>query len=249
MNALTVYSPDELELLKELDLMPAGMENLRPGDTGMPPRLRISSQNQPLEIGGKEIQSGHIANLMTGENWKTVNVIPLVFLPVTRVMWPATYSADNAAECASNDGRFPREDANLRSAQPGPCANCPMSQFTNGAAPRCSEQRNFLVYVVETGEAAILTLQRTGTKSARHLTALARSTGIKRAISMTTTKVSGDKGTWWEPVFSRGEPLPVNDILAIAELRNELKNLTITADIVDEAPPAAAEPVFDEVPF
>jgi len=232
MNALTVYSKDELAILNELDLMPAGMGNLEAGDVGMPPRLRISQPNRPVTIGGEEVTPGNIVNTMSGESWDSVAIVPIVFLPRTRVMWPKEYNADNAPECVSNDGKLPDlARADVTNPQPGPCATCPMATFPEGGGkPRCSEQRNFLVWLVEAGEPAILTLQSTAIKEARHLTALAKTTGLKKAVKMTTVKVKDSRGSWFVPQFSRGDALPVESIMALAEARDELRNLVINAD-------------------
>ena len=247
MTDLILSPEQQLAQLTDFDLMPAGLETLEPGDTGMPPRLRISQPNRPIEIGGEEAQPGMIVNTLTGEYSETINIVPIVFLPKTRVMWPVMYSADSTPECVSDTGLKPTPRADTTNPQPGPCVTCPMAEFVNGQKPRCTLQRNFLVWVVETGEAAILTMQSTALKEARQLTTLAKTAGLKRTIKMTTLKVKDDRGSWYVPRFSRGDNLPAEEIVNLVQVRNELKNLVISADIVEDT--AVSEPEDDEVPF
>lgn len=233
-SQMVVYSEEERALLAGLDLGVEGEENLNAGDIGMPPRLRISQPNRPIELGDTEVTPGHIVNTMTGETWEQVGIVPLVFLPSTRVMWPAGFDANSKPECVSNDGEYPdlaRED--LTNPQQGPCATCPMAQFVDGGKPRCNMQRNFLVWLVDNNEPAILTMQSTAIKEAKNLTALAKMSGIKKAIVLATRKVKDDRGSWFVPQFIRGDALPIQTILALVEAKAELANLVITADTAE----------------
>ena len=239
-TALVVRDEKELEaLLVDVDLTVAGEENLESGDIGMPPRLRISSQNRPIEVGDKEASPGSIVNTLTGEIYEHgLDIVPLVFLPRTRVMWPTEFSASNEPLCASDDGRQPSissETRTLLNAQLGPCDACPFGKFgENGEAPRCKMQRNFLVMLVEQEEPAILTMQSTALTPARTLTTLAKTQGVCKSIKFVTQLVKGDQGTWYIPAFTKGRKLTNAEILALVEARDELKNLVIAADVVQE---------------
>lgn len=235
MNDLTIYGEKDLELLASLgnELKVGGMENLEPGDVGMPPRLRISQPNRPIEAAGEETQPGVIVNIVTGECWNQLEIVPIMFLPKTRVMWPAEYSADNDPECLSDDGKHPTTSRDVTNPQIGPCDTCPMSQFIDGAKPRCQVQRNFLVWLVESGEPAILTMQSTGLKEARKLTRLAKMQGLKKSILLSTLKIKDDRGSWFIPVFSRGEQLSVSNILELVNAKSELENLVVQADTAE----------------
>jgi len=245
MTELTVVEEQgsEIALPPDFDDRVAGEENLRQGDTGMPPRLRISSQNRPIE--GTE--PGDIVNTLTGAVSRTIEFIPMVFLPTTRVMWPATFDANNTPVCVSDDGTNPLDDQNrATNPQEGPCSMCSYSQFGgDGTPPVCKAQRNFLVLTLPDYEPAIITLSSTGIAVAKQLTALARMTGIRKAIVMATRQVSSDKGTWWAPQFVVGSKLANDEVLMAAEFRNGLKNLIITADIVQEN--GASEPAGNVV--
>lgn len=247
---LTTIAAEEKALLAQLDpadLLPAGMENLEPGDTGMPPRLRISQRNRPIEVGDGEAEAGSIVNSLTGEIYDQVEIVPLVFLPRTRVMWPETFSADNDPMCLSDDGHYPSRTSEMRNVtkpQAGPCEDCPLAKFTDeGTPPRCKMQRNFLVWLVEQGEPAILTMQSTALKAARQLTTLARTQGLRKSIVFATREVKSDQGQWHIPAFVKGHRLDTSELLELVEVRGELQNLIVGADIdaaeVEEAPESA----------
>jgi len=280
-TALAVTVEEEMALraqLENLDLSPAGMENLEPGDTGMPPRLRISQNNRPVEIGDTTVPGGNVVNVLTGQHDKSLEIIVLMYLPRTRVCWPPTFSADNSPLCLSNDGKYPVNADDIRATNPmsGPCASCPYSQFDDdGTPPQCQLQRNFLVstqfaespggavvYQTEAQEIAILTLSSTATKAAKTLTALSRTGGLKRTITMTTQEIKSDKGNWFVPAFTKGSKLLTVQIIELVGARDELKNLVVTADLQNgsgqsvepeqrddfpQAPPPEED--FDEFPF
>jgi hypothetical protein len=236
-TALAVQQEQELEaLLENVDLGVAGEENLESGDIGMPPRLRISAQNRPIQVGDKIAPPGSIVNTLTGEVYEHgLDIVPLVFLPRTRVMWPTEFNANNEPQCASDDGHIPSASSDTRTLinpQVGPCADCPFGKFgANGEAPACKMQRNFLVMLVEQGEPAILTMQSTALTPARTLTTLAKTQGVRKSIKFVTQLQNGDQGTWYVPAFTKGRKLTNAEILALVEARDELKNLVIAADV------------------
>ncbi len=242
------YSAEELALLDSLDMRVGGEENLEKGDVGMPPRLRISQPNRPIEMSGEAVEAGRIVNTLTGEMFESLEIVPIVFLPRTRVMWPLKYGADNAPMCVSDDGNFPSSDRDVSDPQSGPCNICQMAQFVNGDKPRCAMQRNFLVWLVNEQEAAILTMQSTAIKQARHLTSLAKMYGIRKSIIVDSVLVKDSRGSWYIPVFSAGKKLAIRDIVQIAEAKSDLLNLVISAD-VDDAPNDGHVVEEDDVPF
>jgi hypothetical protein len=255
-TALTVAEQEAQTALAQLDpaaLMPAGIERLENGDTGMPPRLRISQPNRPIKIGDEKIEPGLIVNTLTGQTWTDLDVVVLVFLDKTRVMWPVNFDTNNDPECLSNDGKVPAQPLDMRpmtNPQTGPCDECPWAQFGEDAPPRCKKQRNFLVWLVEQKEPAILTMQSTALKSARHLTTLARTKGLRSSVIFTTTSVEDNRGSWVIPAFTAGRRLTASEILELVEVRGELQNLVVGADVeaaeVEETP----EPVeAEEMPF
>lgn len=257
-KALTVQ--EERELLADFDLDIAGDENLEQGDIGMPPRLRISQPNRPIPIGEGEAPDGSIVNTLTEEIFASgLEIVPLVFLPRTHVMWPAKFSADNDPQCASDDGKHPSSSSDARTLtnpQRGPCADCPSAKFgADSEAPACKMQRNFLVWLVEQGEPAILTMQSTALTSARQLTTLAKTQGLRKSISFATREVKDDRGKWFVPAFGKGRKLAVDEILALAEARDELRNLVISADVAEEMQdngsdaPRDLQPEEDPIPF
>jgi len=214
----------------------AGDENLERGDVGMPPRLRISQPNRPIKIGDDDAPAGAFVNTVTNEVFPDgIEIVPLVFLPRTRVMWPAQFNADNDPLCASDNGQDPAvtgDQRKLTNPQRGPCAQCPSAKFgADGDKPACMAQRNFLVWLVESSEPAILTMQSTALTQARHLTSLAKMQKLAKTIMMVTQKQSDSRGQWYVPTVSKGRKLEEMDLLSVLEARNELQNLVISADV------------------
>ena len=255
ITALTIQERQALEAqLDGMDLGVAGAENLRPGDIGMPPRLRISQANRPIVVGDKDAPDGSIVNSLTGEIFTDgVDIVPIVFLARTRVMWPEGFATDNDPMCASNDGEMPAassEERPLLAPAPGPCATCMYAKFgANGEAPRCKMQRNFLVWLVDQGEPAILTMQSTALSAARALTALAKTQGLRKSVRFVTQVVKSEKGRWHIAAFARGRKLEVPEVLALVEARNELQKLVVGADVSDdmrESNGNDAAPVIEE---
>jgi len=258
MNTDLVLKAEQLlAQLVPSDLLPGGMENLEPGDTGMPPRLRISQRNRPIDTGAGEAPAGSIVNTLTGEIFEAgVEIVPIVFFPTTRVMWPPTFSAENDPMCLSDDGEWPYVGVGRKVSDPqsGPCESCTYAQFgDDGTPPTCKRQRNFLVLLVDSMEPAILTLSSTALKSARTLTTLARTQGLRKSVMFTAREMDNDKGRWHVPAFTAGNKLAAPVVLAIIEQRNELANLIITADVDDvEQVTIDPQPDFeesDELPF
>jgi hypothetical protein len=241
-TALAERTDDEYELmLADADLTVAGEENLREGDIGMPPRLRISQPNRPIEVGDDEADPGAIVNSLTGEIANALEIVPLVFLPRTRVMWPPDFSTTNDPLCASDNGEKPREptaERPLGDAQQGPCNGCLYGQFNeDGSPPPCKLQRNFLVMVLngEAPEPAILTLQSTNIAPARQLTTLAKTQGLRKSVRFVTQETKTERGRWYTAAFGSGRKLTPQELVALVEAKNELQNLVITADVAEAA--------------
>jgi hypothetical protein len=214
----------------------AGEQNLEQGDVGMPPRLRISQPNRPIKVGDDPVPAGAFVNSVTNEVYHDgLEIVPLVFLPRTRVKWPERFSADNDPECASDDGKTPSLSSDMRklnAPMSGPCADCPSAKFSEDSTPpSCKVQRNFLVWLLDSSEPAILTMQSTALSSARALTTLAKTQGLTKSVMLITQKQSDNRGEWYIPATARGRKLEAHELLAVAEARNELENLVITADV------------------
>lgn len=228
-------------------LQVAGDENLEQGDVGMPPRLRISQPNRPIKVGDNDVPAGAFVNTVTNEIYQDgLEIVPLVFLPKTRVMWPLNFSADNDPVCASDDGKHPSASGDMRkltNPQRGPCGSCPSAKFgDDGAPPQCKAQRNFLVWLVESNEPAILTMQSTALSSARDLTTLAKTQGLTKTTMLITQKQEDNRGMWYVPAAARGRKLEAGELLIVLEKRNELQNLIITADVEVVAEVADGDP-------
>lgn len=257
-TALALTEEQALAMLDPMDLMPAGMENLDQGDTGMPPRLRISQANRPITVGDTAAPAGSIVNTVSGEIFDSIEIVPIVFLSPTRVMWPDKFSSDNDPRCLSDDGHVPFVGNGGRvvtDPQVGPCGSCPWARFGEDAPPQCKRQRNFLVLLLDSMEPAILTMQSTALKAAKHLTTLARTQGLRKSVTFIAREEKSDKGQWHVPAFVKGRKLTTAELLAVVDAKRELANLIITADVeIVSDEPATGAPhqggdAGEEVPF
>ncbi len=254
-TALALQEEQALAALNPADLLPAGMENLEHGDTGMPPRLRISQPNRPIEVGDTTAPEGSIVNTVTGEVLSSIEIVPLVFLPPSRVLWPAKFKADNEPRCLSDDGQVPFTGNGGRivtDPQKGPCDVCAWTAFQpDGTPPECKRQRNFLVLILDSMEPAILTMQSTALKAAKHFTTLARTQGLRKSVKFTTREDRNDSGRWFVPTFVKGRKLTTPELLGVVEAKGEFANLIIQADVesVDVDPTQEHDEPEKEVPF
>ena len=175
----------------------------------------------------------------------------MIFLPTTRVLWPQQFSADNQPVCVSDDGEMPLQDSE-RATQPQVirCAECNYAQFGgDGTPPQCKAQRNFLVLCLPDYEPAILTMQSTAIGAAKQLTSLAKMCGLRKSIAMAARRVQDNRGSWFVPVFVVGRKLDDGEILVAVDFRNDLRNLVITADVVQESGTGPEIEELEEVPF
>ncbi len=247
MSTALTAQPTRQELLVQLaemgELEVLGVENLEDGDTGQPPRLRLSSLNSPIEVAnGETAPPGSIVNTVTNKVYSGgVEVVGLKLLPHTRVMWPQEYASDNAPICASDNGKTPSDSVRRKLSEPrqGPCNTCAEAQWPEGGSPPCTDQRNFLVGVLEDDETvspAILTMQRTSNKTASQFTSLIRMLNPKRpkSIMVTTRKEESTKGTYFIYICGEGKPLDLVQRVALRDLQLRLDSLTITADVKEQ---------------
>jgi hypothetical protein len=130
-----------------------------------------------------------------------------------------------------------------------------MAAWPDGEPPRCKRQRNFLVWLIDQEEPAIVTMQSTALKEARHLTSLAQTSQVSgKSIFLTTRKIKDDRGGWFVPAATKGRKLDRSALPAIIEAKRELENLVVAADVdvVEDdtaAPAATEESPGEELPF
>ena len=241
--ALVIAEQELKQLLKDdpnlLDMW--GGENLEEGDTGQPPRLKLCQRTTP----DTTAEPGQYFNTLTGETFEAVEVIPLLPLTATRCEYFRPYTKGEPPYCASDDGKMPRESTERRPLQnrkDGPCATCPSAQWSDPEVPGgkrvpslCTRQRNFMLMIRKSGEMATITMQKTGTPSARQTTALMISAGIRKAMFLTSRFVENPSGDYFEPIVTGGGLLPTAELLRVIELRGEVDRLVKSGDITVSA--------------
>jgi hypothetical protein len=235
-----VQAEQQLEkLLKDdpnlLDMW--GGENLEEGDAGQPPRLKLCQRTTP----DTTAEPGQFFNTLTGETFDAIEVIPLLPLASTRIEYFRPYTKGEAPYCASDDGKMPRETTERRQLQnrkEGPCETCPSAKWGDPETPGgkripsvCVRQRNFMVTIRQSGELAKVTMQKTGTPSARQTTALMIAAGIRKSMFLTSKFVQNDSGDYYEPIVTGGGLLPTAELLRVIELRGEVDRLVKSGEI------------------
>ena len=214
-----------------------GGENLEEGDAGQPPRLKLCQNTTP----DAPAESGQFFNTLTGETFDAIEVIPLLPLVSTRIEYFRPYTKGESPYCASDDGKMPRESTERRQLQnrkDGPCATCPAAQWGDPEVPGgkripsiCVRQRNFMVMIRKSGDMAQITMQKTGTPSARQTTALMIAAGIRKSMFLTSKFVQNDSGDYYEPIVTGGGLLPTAELLRVIELRGEVDRLVKSGEI------------------
>ena len=238
-TALALAEQQLEQLLKDdpnlLDMW--GGENLEEGDAGQPPRLKLCQSTTP----DKPADPGQFFNTLTGETFDAIEVIPLLPLASTRCEYFRPYTKGEPPYCASDDGKWPRESTERRPLQnrkDGPCATCPSTQWGDPEVEGgkripspCTRQRNFMLMIRKSGEMAQLTMQKTGTPSARQTTALMIASGIRKSMFLTSKYVQNPSGDYYEPIVTGGGLLPTAELLRVIELRGEVDRLVKSGDI------------------
>lgn len=262
--ALTELSDAEIEArLAALDMRPGGSDDLTAADLALPPRMRVSQPNRPITLAnGEDAPPGTFVNTFTGEVLgTTVETVLLAFLDDTRVMWPLKFSTDNDPECASDDAARPSAPTDFRpltNPQVGPCASCPFAAWGDEESPRCKFQRNFLLWLTESEEPAILTVQSTALKPAKTLSTLGVRAKMRQTVYVSAMEMKDDRGNWYVPVYTKGRRLDARTALFLHGEKDALKDIVIRADadaidgeysVVDTAPSVTEEHAEEEMPF
>ncbi|MHC4621924.1 MAG: hypothetical protein ACYTEQ_29650 [Planctomycetota bacterium] len=225
-NALALAEQELEKLLANdpnlLDMW--GGENIEEGDTGQPPRLKIRQPTTDAD----DVPEGHFYNTLTGEHWEALEVVPVLPLGPTYIEYYRPFERGQSPFCASNDGVMPRESTDQRpllDRKPGPCASCPQASWNGDEKPLCTRQRNFMLMIRETGEVLHLTWERSANKSAKQLTALMKSVGIRKSIFLTLKHTVNEKGKFYVPMASGGKKLDTKELLNVIEARAEVDRL------------------------
>ena len=193
-----------------------GMENVQPGELKVPLLKLVQGTSR---IDGAADHLGEWHNSVTGE-FETNPELLIIGIAKGRVMFPATYSADNKPLCGSNDGFAPREEyrgAEIKAVSqdehgdpvvvsvtiPLACAECPFSQWGENTPPRCKEVATFAGMQHE-GMPALIQVMSTGMKHVSSLKTMIAANGIRKTIRLSSVQEKNETGVYYVPVFLLG---------------------------------------------
>ena len=258
---LALTNEQALAMLNDLDLTPRGYdEHVRAEDVAQPPRLRIAQR------GSEEMPAGTLYNSLTGKQYgATVEAVFLLWETDTAIMWPIKFDKDNDPLCGSDNGKSPNpstERRPLTNPQRGPCSVCPSHQFgADGESPRCSRQRNCIVWLVDDNEPIRLTLQRSSIPTSKTLTNLGRTCNVRKSIYITSKFEDNDKGQYYIYLFTEGKKQPPTLSFELYQLAQTIElnmSADLSTDLSDDSQGYAPGPdaqvidhtaVENEVPF
>jgi hypothetical protein len=194
-----------------------GMEHVQPGELRIPLLKLVQAQSR---MDGADDHPGQWHNSVTGEFDPGPELL-IIGVAKGRVMFPATYNADNKPLCGSDDGAAPRAEyvgASLKvlgadeageptittTVIPKKCADCPFSQWGEGGEPpKCNEVATF-AGMDKSGLPVLIQIRSTGLRNVPNLKTLIAANGIRKTIHLGSVKESGDTGVYFVPVFTVG---------------------------------------------
>lgn len=193
-----------------------GMENVQPGELKVPLLKLVQSTSR---IDGAAEHMGEWHNSVTGEFEANPELL-MIGIAKGRVMFPATYNADNKPLCGSNDNIEPREEyrgVEIKAVNvdehgdpvvvsitiPPKCAECPFSQWGEKTPPRCQEVATFAGMQKE-GMPVLIQVKSTGMKNVSSLKTMIATNGIRKAIRLASVQEKNETGIFYVPVFLLG---------------------------------------------
>ncbi len=218
-----------------------GIESLDRSDIVLP-RLRL---RQPTSSFGSPQDAGKLHNNLAESFVQSVEAVVLR-VSKGRVMWPETFSGDNAPECASDNGVAPRINGGLLNRQPGPCSTCPFSQWgADGTPPRCTLVYTYLCADRGDGDMPFLiSAQRTSVRAAKKLNSLLKLFGVQKSVRISSELVKGEQGQWYELKFEASNILTPEEMKRYAAMAASLAAVEMSVDTEPEEEPASDDLLF-----
>jgi hypothetical protein len=178
---------------------------------------------------------GQFYNTLTGEFRQTVRAV-LLSLVKGRAAFDRKFSRDSEPVCRSDDGIRPQDkyigtvvtdtDLGFESQIPSLCVDCPFSRFgPNGETPLCAKSYNYAMYDIENDMPVVIRMQRSGTATAKKLNTIAKMRGNRYLIELSSKPVKSDKGNYFEPVYTMGQPTPPAVLAVCQKLTLDLGNI------------------------
>jgi len=230
------------------NLMSFGQTKLRPEDLILP-RVKIAQQ-MSQEVADKKADAGDFFNTLTGESYgDKLNVQPILpfmqrVLLVRQERRPAIEEA-LGHELSEGDGLKCRSyDMEQGKGEPGiACAECPLSEWTDGnTPPLCTETYN-VAAATEIGELIILSFAKSGAKVGKRIFSTIRMSAAapwSRIFAMTTRAERNDRGNFFVPDFTISKEAPDTAQLEQAlHWARALKGVTIDVTPTDDETEAA----------
>ncbi len=223
------------------------------------PRLELVQAQSDMPDANKHL--GEWYNTLTGEFQPTVTAI-LLSLAKGRTAFPRKFARDSKPLCVSDDGVTPRRDyigktilddlTKREYTIDGVCDACPLGMFgENGETPLCAKSYTYAMIDANTGYPFVVRMQRTGMSVAKQINAVAKMSGRRRLLVLTSKHVRSDQGSYYVPVFSLGGPTPSDLLQEAFKLSAELGNIAsrVQTENVSMNGTSAAAETEDGLPF
>lgn len=182
---------------------------------------------QPTTRETQGARPGQILDVLTGEAFDSISVVPLRIFN-NRVMFPPGADLDAKPICRSSDGLVPSPYADVPQAKQcgyfdqktrrfvAVCPNAKWRKDSEGKSikPSCAEKKRLLVYAVgiglprwfNIGGAGMSAWEMTRQKLLQHMLSQKNTKGITRQLydywfSLSSDKINGKKGAYYVPRF------------------------------------------------
>jgi hypothetical protein len=195
-----------------------GMENVKPDELRIPILQLVQAQSR---VDGAQEHLGEWHNSVTGE-FNQYPELLIIGVAKGRIMFPATYNADNKPLCASDDGIFPRADfvgtiietvakdehgktVVNSDAIPAKCDGCPFGAWGENSEPPACAAVAIFAGVEQEGLPVLMQIKSTGMKNVASLKTLVATSGIRKAVRVGSLREQNDTGIYYVPVFTLGQ--------------------------------------------
>lgn len=225
----------------------AGFDQLSPDDFSLPTLKLVQAQTKN---DGAPEHMGWYIKADTNDYLKSPNVL-VVGIAQTRILFPATYAADNKALCRSDDAYAPRTefmDTQVGNVIiPDNCAACPFALWDGSKPPACTLADNWAV-ILPNGDPAILRLSGSSAAASKNLKNIMRAKQFRKQpthITLGSKFMRTDQGQYYVAVITPATDPLTPEALNTARMFAGV-NLAARAAVEEQEAPVRAVAAQDQ---